>query len=103
MRFGGARIVAQGCTLVPMAAASPSTVLTVAGHEVTVSNPDKVLFPEAGLTKLDLVHYYVEVAEGALRGAGGRPCVLVRYPHGIGGDFFFQKRAPEHRPPWVEV
>jgi DNA ligase D-like protein (predicted polymerase) len=86
-----------------MAAASRSTVLQVAGHEVSVSNPDKVLFPEAGLTKLDLVNYYVAVADGALRGAGGRPCVLVRYPHGIGGEFFFQKRAPTSRPDWVDV
>ena len=86
-----------------MASSSPSTVLTVAGHEVTVTNPDKILFPDAGLTKLDLVHYYAEVAEGALRGAGGRPCILVRYPDGVGGEFFFQKRAPGNRPDWVEA
>ncbi|MBK0394769.1 non-homologous end-joining DNA ligase [Ramlibacter algicola] len=86
-----------------MAGKDSGVVLQVDGHEVAVSNPDKVLFPEAGLTKLDLVHYYLEVAEGALRGAGGRPCILVRYPHGIGGEFFFQKRAPEHRPEWIEV
>ncbi len=86
-----------------MAQASRGTVLLVDGHEVAVSNPDKPLFPEAGLTKLDLVNYYVAVAEGALRGAGGRPCVLVRYPDGVGGEFFFQKRAPANRPEWVEV
>ena len=86
-----------------MAQASRGTVLLVDGHEVAVSNPDKLLFPEAGLTKLDLVNYYVAVAEGALRGAGGRPCVLVRYPDGVGGEFFFQKRAPANRPEWVEV
>ena len=86
-----------------MAQASPGTVLLVDGHEVAVSNPGKPLFPEAGLTKLDLVNYYVAVAEGALRGAGGRPCVLVRYPDGVGGEFFFQKRAPANRPEWVEV
>ena len=68
-----------------------------------VSNPGKVLFPEAGYTKLDLVHYYLAVAEGALRGAGGRPNVLVRYPNGISGEFFYQKRAPASRPPWIEV
>src|SRR5918998_2664000 len=77
--------------------------LGLAGGEVVVTNPGKVLFPEAGLTKLDLVNYYVAVAEGALRGAGGRPCVLVRYPDGVGGEFFFQKRAPTNRPEWVEV
>ena len=86
-----------------MAQASRGTVLLVDGHEVAISNPDKPLFPEAGLTKLDLVNYYVSVAEGALRGAGGRPCVLVRYPDGVGGEFFFQKRAPANRPEWVEV
>jgi DNA ligase D-like protein (predicted polymerase) len=77
--------------------------LTIAGREVAISNPGKVLFPDAGYTKLDLVRYYVAVAEGALRGAGGRPNVLVRYPNGIAGDFFYQKRAPASRPPWIEV
>jgi DNA ligase D-like protein (predicted polymerase) len=62
-----------------------------------------VLFPEAGFTKLDLVRYYLAVAGPALRGAGGRPNVLVRYPNGVGGEFFFQKRAPESRLPWIEV
>ena len=69
----------------------------------SISNPGKVLFPEAGYTKLDLVNYYLAVAEGALRGAGGRPNVLVRYPNGIGEEFFYQKRAPESRPDWIEV
>src|SRR5687768_14155273 len=86
-----------------MAQASRGTVLLVDGHEVAISNPDKPLFPQAGVTKLDLVNYYVAVAEGALRGAGGRPCVLVRYPDGIDGEFFFQKRAPAKRPEWLEV
>ena len=78
-------------------------VLTIAGHEVAISNPHKVLFPEAGHTKLDLALYYLAVSEGALRGAGGRPNVLVRYPNGIKGEFFYQKRAPEARPQWIEV
>jgi DNA ligase D-like protein (predicted polymerase) len=77
--------------------------LVVDGREVSVSNPGKVLFPEAGHTKLDLVRYYLAVADGALRGAGGRPNVMVRYPNGIGGEHFFQKRAPASRPEWVEV
>ena len=68
-----------------------------------ISNPAKVLFPQAGYTKLDLAHYYLAVAEGALRAAGGRPNVLVRYPNGIAGEFFYQKRAPESRLPWIEV
>ena len=78
-------------------------LVVVAGREIAVSNPDKVLFPKLKYTKLDLVRYYLAVADGALRGAGGRPNVLVRYPNGITGDFFYQKRAPESRPPWIEV
>jgi bifunctional non-homologous end joining protein LigD len=81
----------------------PPEIITVSGHEVAVSNPGKVLFPEAKYTKLDVVHYYVAVADGALRGAGGRPNMLVRYPNGIAGEHFYQKRAPESRPEWVEV
>jgi DNA ligase D-like protein (predicted polymerase) len=78
-------------------------VLDVGGRQVTVTNPDKLYFPEAGITKLDVVRYYLAVAEGALRGAGGRPNVLVRYANGIHGEFFYQKRAPEKRPEWIEV
>src|SRR3954463_282329 len=86
-----------------MAAKADREVLTVAGQEVSISNPSKVLFPQAGYTKLDLVRYYLAVADGALRGAGGRPNVLVRYPNGTGGEFFYQKRAPQARPSWIEV
>jgi len=78
-------------------------LLTIDGREVSISNPNKVLFPEAGYTKLDLVRYYLAVADGALGGAGGRPNVLVRYPNGLGQEFFYQKRAPEARPDWIEV
>jgi DNA ligase D-like protein (predicted polymerase) len=78
-------------------------LITVTGRELTISNPDKILFPDAGHTKLDLVHYYLAVADGALRGAGGRPNVMVRYPNGVGGEFFYQKRAPTSRPPWIEI
>ena len=80
-----------------------SELLHIAGREVTISNPDKVLFPDAGYTKLDVVHYYLAVADGALRGAGGRPNMLVRYPNGIAADHFYQKRAPKARPAWIEV
>jgi DNA ligase D-like protein (predicted polymerase) len=62
-----------------------------------------VYFPEAGITKLEVVQYYLAVADGALRGAGGRPNVLVRYADGIHGEFFYQKRAPAARPDWIEV
>src|SRR3954464_9651556 len=78
-------------------------IISVAGHDVAISNPRKVLFPQAGHTKLDLVRYYLAVSEGALRGAGDRPNVLVRYPNGIGGEFFYQKRAPSSRPEWIDV
>src|SRR6187397_2769875 len=78
-------------------------LLHIDGKDVAISNPNKVLFPEAGHTKLDLVRYYLAVADGALQGAGGRPNVLVRYPNGVGADFFYQKRAPESRPDWIEV
>jgi len=77
--------------------------LTASGREVAISNPEKVLFPEARLTKLDLAQYYLSVADGALRAAGGRPNVLVRYPNGIDGEYFYQKRAPSSRPPWIDV
>src|SRR5690349_395318 len=77
--------------------------LIVNGREIAVSNPEKVLFPEAGYTKRDVVEYYLAIANGALRAAGGRPNVLVRYPNGIDQEFFFQKRAPESRPDWIEV
>lgn len=87
----------------PMPRHGDSEVLTIAGREVTISNPDKVLFPEAGYTKRDLVAYYQAVADGALRGSGDRPNVLVRYPNGIGAEFFFQKRAPASRPTWIDV
>ena len=78
-------------------------ILTAAGREIAISNPRKALFPTTGYTKLDLARYYLAVADGALRGAGGRPNVLVRYPNGTAGEFFFQKRAPESRLPWIEV
>jgi DNA ligase D-like protein (predicted polymerase) len=78
-------------------------MLEVAGREVAISNPAKIYFPEAGISKLEVVRYYLAVADGALRGAGGRPNVLVRYADGIHGEFFYQKRAPSSRPPWIEV
>ena len=78
-------------------------IISAGGRDVPITNPGKVLFPEAGYTKLDLARYYMSVADGALRAAGGRPNVLVRYPNGIKGEFFYQKRAPQSRPSWIEV
>jgi bifunctional non-homologous end joining protein LigD len=82
---------------------SSDIVLEVAGREVVITNPDKVFFPQAGDTKLDLVRYYAAVAEGALRGIAGRPIVLKRYVDGADGEPFFQKRAPERRPDWIDT
>ena len=84
-------------------AKTPQTVLHAAGREVTITNPDKVFFPEAGHTKLDLARYYAAVAEGALRGIAGRPVVLKRYVNGAAQEPFFQKRAPEKHPDWIET
>ncbi|MBC8069792.1 MAG: DNA primase, partial [Deltaproteobacteria bacterium] len=84
-------------------ATSPKLNIDVDGVEVTVSNPDKVLFPAAGHTKLDLVRYYLAVAPGALQSSGGRPHQLVRFPNGIDADHFYQKRAPDPRPEFVET
>ena len=86
-----------------MVSRSEHEILEIEGREVSISNPSKVLFPQTGHTKLDLVRYYIAVADGALRAAGNRPNVLVRYPNGIDGDFFYQKRAPSSRPDWIEV
>src|SRR5437762_4536555 len=83
--------------------AAKDEVLEVAGRAVTISNPDKVFFPKSGHTKLDLVRYYVAVAEGALRGVGDRPMALKRFVNGAEGEAFFQKRAPESRPDWIET
>src|SRR5438552_19160525 len=78
-------------------------VLEVAGREVAITNPDKVFFPRTGHTKLDLVRYYLAVAEGAVRGVAGRPMALKRFVNGAEGEFFFQKRAPQSRPDWIET
>ncbi|MEO7138521.1 MAG: non-homologous end-joining DNA ligase [Gemmatimonadales bacterium] len=87
----------------PKGRGSDHELLVVGDREIPISNPHKVLFPEPGYTKLDLARYYLSVADGALRGAGGRPNMLVRYPNGIAEEFFYQKRAPASRPPWIEV
>ena len=83
--------------------ADPKTVIEVAGREVAVSHPHKVYFPRTGHTKLDLVRYYLSVADGALRGAAGRPMALKRFVNGAEEEPFFQKRAPSSRPAWIET
>jgi len=81
--------------------------LEVAGRDVTITHPDKVVFPGEGdrnsYTKLDLVRYYLSVADGALRGVAGRPMILKRFVKGISEEAVFQKRAPAKRPDWVDV
>ena len=84
-------------------AARKEEFLDVDGHEVRVSSPDKVVFPEPGLTKLDVVRYFLSVSEGALRGAGGRPMVLKRFVKGIAQEAFFQKRVPENHPDFIDT
>jgi bifunctional non-homologous end joining protein LigD len=78
-------------------------VLDLADREVAISNPSKVFFSRAGVTKLDMVRYYLAVSSGALRGVDNRPMALKRFVHGAEGEAFFQKRAPEKRPDWIET
>ena len=78
-------------------------ILKLAGRDVPISNPGKVYFPQAQITKLELVQYYLSVAEGALRGVARRPMNLKRYVNGIDGEPFYQKRVPEKRPEWIET
>ncbi len=84
-------------------AAPREEIIETAGRQVTITNPDKVFFPRTGHTKLDLVRYYMAVAEGALRGVYGRPMALKRFVNGAEGEAFFQKRAPTSRPEWIET
>jgi DNA ligase D-like protein (predicted polymerase) len=80
-----------------------SEIVEVAGRQVAITNPDKIFFAGPGYTKRDLVGYYLAVADGALRGAGGRPMAMKRYVNGAEGEYFFQKRAPESRPEWLRT
>jgi bifunctional non-homologous end joining protein LigD len=81
--------------------AEPKLVLELSGHEVAISNPSKVFFPAAGVTKVDMVKYYLAVAAGALRGVADRPMALKRFVNGAEHEAFFQKRAPDKRPDWI--
>jgi DNA ligase D-like protein (predicted polymerase) len=84
--------------------AKPSqVVLEAAGREIVITSPEKLFFPQAGHTKLDLAQYYLAVADGALRGIAGRPIVLKRYVNGADQEPFFQKRAPDRHPDWIET
>jgi len=83
----------------------PARTLTleIEGREVVITNPDKVFFPRTGHTKLDLVNYYLSVADGAVRGVDGRPMAMKRFVNGAESTPFFQKRAPDSRPDWIET
>ena len=83
--------------------AAPFVELEVGKRVVKVTNPDKVLFPKAEKTKLDLVEYYVSVGGGIVRALYDRPTQLRRFPDGIEGEMIYQKRVPEKRPEWVEA
>jgi DNA ligase D len=78
-------------------------VVDVAGREFAITSPDKVFFAERGETKLDLVRYYLAVAEPLMAVAGGRPTLMQRFPHGAEGSSFFQKRVPESAPEWLQT
>ncbi|KUL35029.1 ATP-dependent DNA ligase [Streptomyces sp. NRRL F-4489] len=75
--------------------------LDVAGRAVRVTNPDKIYYPERGFTKLDVARYYLAVADGVLRGLRDRPTTMQRFPDGVEGEFFYQKRAPKGLPDWL--
>jgi DNA ligase D-like protein (predicted polymerase) len=83
--------------------ADAAQTLEVAGRAVRISNPDKLYFPAIGVTKLDLVRYWLAVAPGALVGSRDRPTLLKRHPEGVDGFFFYQKRVPVSRPDWIET
>ena len=82
--------------------ASPYVEVEVGSRTIKVTNPDRVYFPARGETKLDLVNYYVSVGEGIVRALRDRPCMMRRFPTGVGGEDIYQKRVPDSRPPWVE-
>ncbi|MBU2662502.1 non-homologous end-joining DNA ligase [Actinoplanes bogorensis] len=82
---------------------SPATEVQVGDLAVRVSNPDRIYFPELGLTKLDLVNYYLSVSDGIVRALRERPCMLHRFPDGLAGEKVHQKRVPHGAPPWLET
>src|SRR3954465_2125495 len=84
-------------------AASPATEVEVGDYQVRVSNPARIYFPDLGLTKLDLVRYYLAVGDGIVRALRERPCMMHRFPNGVDGDKVHQKRLPAGAPGWVET
>ncbi|AGL20074.1 non-homologous end-joining DNA ligase [Actinoplanes sp. N902-109] len=86
-----------------MATKPPATDVEAGEHTVRISNPDRVYFPELGLTKLDLARYYLSVGDGIVRALRERPCMLHRFPDGLAGEKVHQKRVPHGAPPWLET
>ena len=84
-------------------AKSEAVQINVAGRDVKVTSPDKVFFPQRGDTKMDLVDFYLAIGEPVMRAMGGRPVLMQRFPNGVGGTNFFQKRVPDSRPDWLET
>ena len=84
-------------------AGNDAHALELAGREVQITSPGKVLFAERGETKLDLVRYYAAVSEPLMRAMGGRPVLMQRFPHGAQGPSFFQKRVPQNAPEWLQT
>ncbi|MGD9735565.1 MAG: DNA ligase D [Solirubrobacterales bacterium] len=82
---------------------SKKTLIEVEGRELALSNLDKVLYPGAGFRKGQVIDYYARVAEALLPHLRGRPLTMKRYPNGVEGKFFYEKRCPEHRPEWVRT
>ncbi len=85
------------------ASESQGHVLDVDGHEVSVSNPEKVFFSERGETKRDLIAYYLSMRVPVMRTMGGRAVLMQRFPHGAEGSSFFQKRVPKNAPEWLRT
>src|SRR5215213_7431955 len=85
------------------ASKSPAAEVDAGNHTVRISNPDRIYFPELGLTKLDLANYYLSVGDGIVRALRERPCMLHRFPDGLAGEKVHQKRVPHGAPPWLET
>src|SRR5919112_5225440 len=83
---------------------APPEEFDIAGHTVRLTSPDKICFPRRGYTKRDVFQYYLAVGDGIMRALGNRPTTLQRFPDGIDGEMFFQKRVPAKGvPAWLET
>src|SRR5579864_8833068 len=83
--------------------AKVSSIVDIQGRQLTLTNLDKVLYPDVGFTKAQVIDYYVRIAPVLLPHLKGRPLTMKRYPNGVGGMFFYEKNCPAHRPDWVKT